>query len=459
MADFSEFKCPNCSGAIRFDSHTQKVICPYCDTEFDPDAFKQAEEDYARTDYEDEMQWEGMRGADWQRSADGHLRIFVCNSCGGELVTDETTAAASCPYCGNPVVLSENVAGLLEPEYIMPFQLDKDAAIEKLNEHLSGKKLLPKAFKDQQHIEEIKGIYVPFWLYDTTADARVNYKATRVRTWQDRDFIYTETKFYNVFRAGTMRFEKVPADASKRMPDDLMDSIEPFDWNALTGFKMAYLAGFFADRYDVTAAEDADRVNRRIRQSTEDAIRRTVQGYATVTQEGSQVAMRGETASYALLPVWMLTTRWNDESYIFAMNGQTGKFVGDLPMDKGVMWKQFFLTFAIAAVIVIVVALLATGSSMSVIAGIIVGFVIALIRILVMRGKLKSVHDAKVADAYVEGGGVHLTEHRDVFLYHTVTKTPKPKENNGGGHGGGHGGPGGPPGGFGGPGGPPPGRH
>ena len=442
MSNMKELKCPNCGGAIQFDSHTQKVICPYCDTEFDPDAFKQAEKDYARTDYEDEKQWEGMRGADWQSASDGRLRIFVCKSCGGELVTDETTAAASCPYCGNPVVLSKNTEGLLEPEYILPFQLDKDVAVEKLSEHLKGKRLLPKAFKDEQHIEEIKGIYVPFWLYDTTADAKINYKATRVRTWQDRNFIYTETKFYNVFRAGTMRFEKVPADASQRMPDDLMDSIEPFDWSALTEFEMGYLAGFFADRYDVTASEDADRVNRRIRQSTEDAIKRTVQGYATVTQEGSQVTMRGETASYALLPVWMLTTSWQDENYIFAMNGQTGKFVGDLPIDKGKTARQFILTFVIAAVIAIIVLLVLTGSSAGLIAGVIIGFLIALIRILVMRKKLKSVQEAEVADSYVEGGGVHLTEHRDTFLYHTVTKVPKPKDNGGGGHGG-----------------PPPGRH
>lgn len=95
--------------------------------------------------------------------------------------------------------------------------------------HLRGKRLLPKVFKDQNHIDEIKGIYVPFWLFDTDADADIRYRATKVRSWSDKNYNYTETRFFMVARSGNIGFTRVPVDGSTKMEDDLMESIEPFD--------------------------------------------------------------------------------------------------------------------------------------------------------------------------------------------------------------------------------------
>ncbi len=142
-----------------------------------------------------------------------------------------------------------------------------------------------------------------------------------------------------IHRGGSVGFEHVPVDGSSKMPDDLMESVEPYDYSDALDFQTAYLAGYFADKYDVTAEESIDRANQRIRRSTEDAFASTVQGYATVNAESSSVQFHGGKAKYALYPVWLLNTTWNGEKYTFAMNGQTGKFVGNLPLDKSAATK------------------------------------------------------------------------------------------------------------------------
>ena len=337
MQTLQEYKCPCCGGAIAFDSGIQKMKCPYCDTEFDMETL--ASYDDGLNGKQDNMNWETSAGGEWQEGETDGLRSYVCKSCGGEIVGDENTAATACPFCGNPVVMMGQLSGELKPDFVIPFKLDKKAAKAGLQKHLTGKRLLPKIIKDQNHIDEIKGIYVPFWLFDTEADAQVRYRATKVRTWSDSDYDYTETSHFLVRRGGSIAFENVPVDGSSKMADDLMKSIEPYNFADAVDFQTAYLAGYFADKYDVTAEQSVERANERVKRSTEEAFASTVQGYATVTTESSNIELHGGKAKYALYPVWLLNTTWNGNKYTFAMNGQTGKFVGDLPVDKAAARK------------------------------------------------------------------------------------------------------------------------
>jgi len=343
MAVLQEYKCPCCGGAIAFDSKLQKMKCPYCDTEFEMETLVSYDNELKKEPEED-MSWESAGGAEWKNGETDGLRTYVCQSCGGEIVGDENTAATSCPYCDNPIVMMGQFSGNLKPDYVIPFKVDKKAAKEALKKHYSGKKLLPKVFKDENHIDEIKGIYVPFWLFDADADADIRYKATRVRTWNDNNYNYRETKFYSVTRGGKLKFERVPVDGSSKMDDALMETLEPFDFGEAVDFQTAYLAGYLADKYDVDSDQSKERANQRIKKSTEDAFANTVQGYTTVTTESTSIRLQNGKAQYALYPVWLLNTTWKGEKYTFAMNGQSGKFVGDLPMDKG-MYKKYLFSF------------------------------------------------------------------------------------------------------------------
>jgi len=358
MAALQEYKCPCCGGGIQFDSGLQKMKCPYCDTEFEMDALL-AQEEEQPSQRPDEATWDSTEADTWQEGEDLGLRQFVCRSCGGEIITEETTAATACPYCGNPVTVTGNLSGMLKPYLIVPFQLDKAAARERLARYYRGKRLLPKVFRDENHIDEIRGVYVPFWLFDADADADITYAAKRTRLWSDSRYNYSETSHYNAFRSGKLSFRDIPVDGSRKMPDPLMESIEPYDLRKAVPFQPGYLSGFLADKYDVAADSCRERVNERVRVSVGDTFAGTVAGYDTVTVQSSSVRLSGGKAKYALLPVWMLSTTWRGQRYIFAMNGQTGKFVGDLPVDKSAYWKWwgaaagglsalFFLILAVA---------------------------------------------------------------------------------------------------------------
>lgn len=350
MSTLLEYKCPCCGGAIQFDSSLQKMKCPFCDTEFEMEALKSYDEELKKAGKED-LTWESEAGSEWQENETDDMRVYVCNSCGGEIIGDATTAATSCPYCDNPVVMMGQFKGDLKPDFVIPFKLDKEAAKKAMYNHLKGKRLLPKVFKNQNHIDEIKGIYVPFWLFDTDVNADIRFKATRIRKWSDSRYYYTETSFFAVTRAGDISFERVPVDGSSKMADDLMESIEPYDFSEAVDFQTAYLAGYFADKYDVNVQQSIQRANERVKKSTEQAFASTVTGYVSVTPESSNLRLSNGNAKYALYPVWILNTTWQNQKFTFAMNGQTGKFVGNLPLDKKAYWKWFAGMTAIGAAV------------------------------------------------------------------------------------------------------------
>ena len=347
MSTILEYKCPCCDGKIEFDSTLQQMKCPYCDNTFEVETLREFDEEL-NSAQPDDMSWEVEQGENW--SGDG-LKLYVCDSCGGEIAAEETTGASTCPYCDNPVVIKGSFAGGLKPDFVIPFKLDKNAAMNALNEHLKGKKLLPKVFKQQNRIEEIKGLYVPFWMFDADADAQMRYRATKIRSWSSGNKDFTETSYYAVIRKGNLSFETVPVDGSKKMDNDLMESIEPFDFSGAVNFQTAYLSGYLADKYDVSAEECQPRANERIKFSTEQAFRATTGQYTTVETQSCNVQLHNGKTRYGLLPVWVLTTNWNGNKYTFAMNGQTGKFVGNLPVDKGIYWKYFFGIGAVAAAV------------------------------------------------------------------------------------------------------------
>lgn len=297
------------------------------------------------------MTWESQAGTAWGEGEEESLNVYVCKSCGGEITADANTAATSCPFCGNPVVMQGKLSGNLRPDYVIPFKMDKKAAKEAYKKHLQGKRLLPKVFKDENHIDEIKGMYVPFWLFDADVDASIRYKGTKTRFWSDSKYDYTETSYFSISRDGNIGFSHVPVDGSTKMADDLMESIEPFDFQEAVDFQTAYLAGYLADKYDVSEQESVQRANARIKASTEDSFRETIHGYESVLVENSNIRLLGGKAKYALYPVWILNTSWRGKNYTFAMNGQTGRMVGDLPVDKNALWRWRLGITAVASVI------------------------------------------------------------------------------------------------------------
>ncbi len=373
----NNYKCPACTGPLHFASSSGKLECEYCGSTYDVEEIEKlyaeneakAEEAFQQHEekIKEETQVHGAADNEWdvsglnsQWGADQEgLRVYNCPSCGAELICDDTTAATSCVYCGNPTIVPGQFVGIMKPDYIIPFKLDKQAAVDALKKHYHGKRFLPKLFTDQNHIEELQGVYVPFWLYDGTAMADVTFDATRSHMHREGNYNVTTTEHFNVRRAGTVDFDKVPVDASSKMSDDYMDSIEPYDYADLVPFSTAYLPGYLANKYDVSAEDCSDRADERCKRSALDIISSTVNGFETCSPVSEEVQMRRGKVSYALLPVWMLNTKWNGKNFLFAMNGQSGKMVGDLPVSWGRFWSMFGMIAApVAAVLAVLMLLL-----------------------------------------------------------------------------------------------------
>ena len=333
----TNYQCPACTGPLRFDSASGKLCCDYCGSTYD---VAQVEALYGEKQTQADKAAEAAEkaaanGPVWGEREAGGLSSRTCTSCGAELVCGPETAATTCPYCGNPTVLGGQLSGKLKPEYIIPFKMDRKTAIENLKKYYKGKAFLPKAFKDGNHIEEIQGVYVPFWLYDGRMEVRGAYKAEISESHREGDYIVTTTRHFDVARVGDADFVRVPVDGSSKMPDTHMDAIEPFDYSALKPFSTAYLPGFLADRYDEDDKKCAARALGRMKHSAEAALHGTLGGYTSIQTLSEQIDPRTLEPHYALLPVWMLHTRWKEQDFLFAMNGQTGKLIGDLPVDKG----------------------------------------------------------------------------------------------------------------------------
>lgn len=325
-----EYKCPCCGAGLSFGQESQKLKCEYCDNTFDPETVREYTQATAPAD--DTFDWEESTSTEWSGSERETLQVFVCPSCSGQLLTDENTAATFCPFCGNPAVLPGRVSGGLRPDAVIPFQNSKEDARKAFLALCKGKPLLPKGFTAEHRVEKITGIYVPFWLYDCTGRQDGKYRATRVRHWSDSRYHYTKTDHFLLTRGACADFERIPMDGSSKMDNAIMESIEPFDYTQLQPFDTAYLSGFFADKYDVESKLGEERIRQRVGSTLEEMITGSCIGFSTVAPVSKNLQIEHSRAKYALLPVWMLYTRYKDKTFVFAMNGQTGKMTGTFPI-------------------------------------------------------------------------------------------------------------------------------
>lgn len=414
----TNYQCPSCTGPLEYSAATGKLECEYCMSSFTPE---EIETFYAQKNEKAEAAArEVSQNEEWNEQT---VRAYLCPSCGAELLCDTTTAATSCPYCGNPTVVPGQFAYTRKPDYVIPFKVEKEAAVEALKQHYKGKPLLPSSFAKESHLEEVKGVYVPFWLFDGEAKADVTFTATRSHVHTTPNERITTTEHYRVHRAGRVSFEKVPVDGSTKMPDSHMDAIEPFDYGQMEPFSMAYLPGFLADKYDVDADGCADRAKERCRNSAIAAMEETVTGYSTRMVQQADVQIDRKDTNYALLPVWLLSTKWQEKNYLFAMNGQTGKLIGDLPVSKGKLALWFAGLFAIFAAI--------GWMLFEAEAGLIGGAIVAAIVCTIMAGAMKTARLQTDAHAYIPSSGVTLTERSDQFTHRTVSRQPINRDNGG----------------------------
>ncbi len=344
------YKCPGCGAAMEYDAATGKLVCAHCGTQMTVEEHERWEKQTGTTQGtsagtdEDEGEFdEAPLGDDTytraEHTADDdrtiHMRVYHCPSCGAELMTDENTAATICSFCGNPGLIADRMSGVRQPKSLIPFTLTKDEAKERLRSWAGKNRLAPRDFSHESTLEKVTGIYVPYWLYDYHVNVSLWARATRTRMMRRGDIEYVYTDHFHVYRSMDIDFDRVPADASYRMDDDVMESLEPYDYEGLKEFDMAYLAGYQAEKFNADSTAFQDRAKERVREAAVGVTRSSIEGYATVNVVDEQVDFSEREVDYVMLPVWVLNYRYRGQNYIYTLNGQTGKMNGRLPVSTG----------------------------------------------------------------------------------------------------------------------------
>lgn len=341
--------CPGCSAPIKFDPASGKWKCEYCKSEYtleEMQKYNNASSEEVNDLKDEEVTEEGIE-----------YTSYKCENCGAEIIADSQTSATFCVYCGNTAILKSKLAGKFAPDSLIPFKTTKEQAMENFKGLKKGRPFIPKDFIKEENVEKIRGIYIPFWLYDIHVSGTLNFKGEKVTRWSRGDTTYTKTDTYHIYRTGGMDFAKIPVDGSTRFANDVMNSIEPFNYKDLTKYNHAYLSGFYAEKYDVESDEAFKDAGRRSLHSGEQEFLNSATGYSSKIPIENKLTAQQTNKMYVLLPVWMVNVKYKGKDYLFAMNGQTGKFIGDIPLDKRkvVLWTiGLFLIILFVVVIAVV---------------------------------------------------------------------------------------------------------
>lgn len=335
--DVAEHKCIGCSATLPFNPKTQKWDCEYCGRSYT---------------LEELDAYEAMQNQKKEKVSSKDMDLYRCPSCGAEVVADDTTSATFCVYCGNTNILKDRLQEEFAPKYIIPFKNTKVDAKAAFKKCTKGKIFAPKEFSDLNNIEKIYGVYIPFWLYDTKVQASLSGTGKDIKSWSSGDYRYTKTDTYSIARKANMEYERVPVDGAKKFADDIMQSIEPFVYTDLEPFNMSYISGFLAEKYDVTEDEAYKVAEERIKNTALEKLKTTGRIYTSMNVMSHEENVEKQNTDYTLLPVWMLNIKYKNKMYPFAMNGQTGKLIGDIPISISKMITFYFILVAILTAII-----------------------------------------------------------------------------------------------------------
>ena len=412
--DTTAYKCPCCGAPLAFAGESGKLECDSCGNRFELEALEAMNQGSGADSIEFARSGETFGAAEAAQ-----MQAFICKSCGAELMTEETTTATQCPYCGNPAILPSRIEGGAKPEKVIPFSVTKEQAQRQFNDYFKGKRLLPNVFlKTRNRIAEMRKLYVPYWLFDCDAQGSIVYDAEKRSTERKGEWEITRTEHYVVRRAGELSFENIPVDGSEKLDNKITESLEPYDLSAAVPFQPAVLAGAMADHADVNADACEGRAVERVETSVSQALRDTVSGYSSVTERSRSISAEGGRATPVLMPVWLITTEKEGKTYTFAINGQTGKLTCDVPADtkKSLAWGGGVFAGALG-VAALVMALLSKLSSGALLLAAVAAAILALVVVGVLRGQLNQAEHQSAAENYVKEDSFNLSARYDRFLY------------------------------------------
>ena len=419
------YKCPNCDAGLVFDADGQTFSCEFCLSKFTMEEI----ESTASAERAERIERENAEFA-------GEMREYHCPSCGAEVIAEKNTVADICYYCHNPIVLSDKVIGALRPTRVIPFKFAKEEAVDEFLRFSKKKKFIPKNYFSREQLTYLSGVYYPFWVTDADTNSRMHGIGKKVRSWVSGDYRYTETTTYAVHREGKIHFEDISTSAISTEDKNMLEGVLPYPAEEYQDFSMPYLQGFVAKKRDIDREQLYPEVKGRMNSYAEELLRRTAGGYTSLSVSALDVDVLHSHWEYNLLPVWIMTyikkhktDNKKDKTFMYAMNGATGKIYGSLPLSIPKLLALglgiFFGVFALS----LITAIFGYESPSLVLAcGTLIGAVAAAVpTVIISRSYKKGLHaPIYPLDKYAS---LDLTHRSDIFLNRTVTKV-RIKSNN-----------------------------
>lgn len=296
------FKCKFCGGRIVFDIDKQAMRCQSCE----------------RLDESPEMLETEVR-----------FDQYHCTNCGAQLAVNEDEVTTECPYCGEQSVIYDGKDDWFNPEYIVPFRVTRDGAMEIIKKEFEKYRFVPKQIRNFD-IESIRPVYIPFQVHNLS----VYTKQKIVGQVGSGDHPKTMTHLREI----TVDYDNLEFDVSRDVPDRVAVRLEPWNMKDEKKFHPMYIAGLFASVNDVGEEDAAVEVRERACQMIDEKVMRS----CSESRNNKAVEKKHEFSlkhrHMTLMPIWFFTSSCNGKKYAAVVNGQTGKVVSAVPVFRSAFW-------------------------------------------------------------------------------------------------------------------------
>lgn len=349
------YKCPSCGAPLTYNPNSDKQSCEYCLSEFTKDEiekllFLNPEENKEQTNHNHD---------NYDREEHEKLKIkgYNCDNCGAEVVTDDSTLTTFCYFCHSPVVLRDRASGNFKPDKVIPFKFDKESAKNEFMNWVKTKKYIKSDFYSNSQLDKITGMYLPYWASDIDFEVEIGGEGYTYNIYRIGDIEYTDKNIFEVYREGSVKVNNIYSLAYNKINSDLLTAITPFYLNEAKDFTPFYLNGYFSEMFQLTKEDVKTQIDEIAMEHIEEIVEQQFGNYADYEIMSENIDEKNRIWKYYLLPVWIMTYYYNDDMYIFAMNGQTKEIYGNVPLNKKKMVLHSFFVSLVTFVVVLLVVM------------------------------------------------------------------------------------------------------
>ncbi len=354
ISDQEVVTCPNCGASLAYKPGTTTQVCDHCHSSFEI----ATEESKLRIAHEEKDLQTALAG-NWQNAQmQAQAYVVKCPACGAETAMAKNIFSDECTFCGSPLTVTPNERAIANPQAILPFKLEKEAATDGFKKWLRRLWFAPNNLKKTASSDRFNGVYLPFWTFDAATTSLYqgqrgeHYTETQRRVVNGREETYqvVKTRWYNVRGQVQRAFDDILITASRALPGKYLNSLEPWDLANLAPYDPRYMSGFKAEVSQVDIQSGFGEAKNIMASAINQDITRSIGGDEQRITD-VQTSYRNTTFKYILLPVWLSVYRYGNKIYRFAVNARTGEVLGERP------YSAIKIILAVLAVIIIITAL------------------------------------------------------------------------------------------------------